>query len=169
MCSPTPCDNGVEQTGGATCEDGQWVCETASCSSGCSGSTFLYCSGGTVTTSCCPAGDPCAPPPPYCDLGNGTCTVGECPVEVDAGACAAGSISTAGYDVSCTADNDCAAVYAGTLCGACLCPNATVNQGAAAAYNAVIAAADPSPPACLCPVYGEATCIGGTCTMVGGL
>ena len=106
---------------------------------------------------------------PVLRSGNGTCVVGQCPVEVDGGACTAGSISTAGYDVSCTADTDCVAVYAGTLCSACLCPNATINQGAAAAYSAVIAAADPSPPACLCPAYGQPTCIGGTCALVRGL
>jgi hypothetical protein len=85
LCSPsTACVGGQRQSGGAFCEDGEWVCTTTPCDD-CS-QTATTCNNGVMITECCLPGEDCNPP--ICDLGNGACIAGPCPPDggvVDAG------------------------------------------------------------------------------------
>jgi hypothetical protein len=86
MCSPsTACVDGYRQTGGATCENGQWVCSTAPCTE-CGPTPIHSCVAGKIVASCCMPGVWCDAPPSYCDLGNGNCADGPCPSFPDGGA-----------------------------------------------------------------------------------
>ncbi len=166
QCLPSQtCDDGLQQNGEATCQDGEWVCTTVPCTSACVNPT-PSCSDGQITSFCCPAGDPCADPPPFCDLGDGTCAIGACPTDADAGApCSAGSIVAASYDQSCASDSDCTAIYAGDLCSSCFCPTAAINQGGLAAYQAAFAAAQTGPGDCECPEFPPPVCNAGQCVL----
>jgi hypothetical protein len=75
LCPPsTACVNGLQQSGGASCVNGAWVCTMTSCSE-CS-QNLTTCENGMIVTTCCQPGVWCNPP--ICDLGNGTCTDGPC-------------------------------------------------------------------------------------------
>jgi hypothetical protein len=164
LCPPTPCINGVQRTGQASCENGVWVCGEESCggTGGCS-SVQPECVGGQITMFCC--NDLCSPPPPFCDLGNGMCFEGSCG-DVDAGSsCTPDSISANEWDQSCSTDSDCASVYQGDLCSACQCHNATINVNSLNAYLG--ASNTPGKPVtvCDCPDSPPPVCIQGMCTV----
>jgi hypothetical protein len=79
LCPPsTACVGGMRQSGGASCENGEWVCQTTPCSE-CS-QNVTWCQNGMIVTTCCQPGVDCNPP--ICDLGNGACLEGPC---IDAG------------------------------------------------------------------------------------
>ena len=101
----------------------------------------------------------------FCDLGNGACIDGPCPVYADGGVCAGGTISAASYDQACNVAADCVAVYQGDLCGGCLCPNAAINQAAHPAYSAVLANLLPPVVPCDCPDIPPPVCQAGTCVL----
>jgi hypothetical protein len=167
MCLPsTACVDGLQQTGEASCVDGQWVCAQAVCD-GCTGSTSQYCSGGQLSSLCCPAGAPCAASQPFCDLGGGACVAGSTCDELDGGppACTGLVISAGTYDQSCAGDADCAPVFQGDVCSQCWCPNAAINQSALSAYTAALNASGPSTVICNCPAYPPPVCAAGVCTL----
>jgi hypothetical protein len=162
MCSPsTACVGGQRRTGGASCEDGEWVCATTSCDA--CDQMVLSCVGGAVVSSCCQPGVWCDAPPSYCDFGDGTCTDGPCPL-FDAGApCSGGTILASDFDQSCASAADCAAVYQGSLCTECFCPNAAVNgKGGLSAYEAAIAGKTGN-GLCECPESPPPVCNAGVC------
>jgi hypothetical protein len=163
MCSPTPCINGTQRTGQASCVNGSWVCAEISCST-CI--PMPVCQNGMVTTFCCPDnGTPCPAFPPYCDLGNGQCYDGSCD---DAGApCSLPPISANQFDQSCTSDADCVGIYQGDICSDCKCPNAAINVKSVMQYDAALADAPPS--VCFCPSAPPPTCVNGTCLIVNGV
>jgi hypothetical protein len=135
--------------------------------------SFTFCANGVIESECCPSPDLCPTGVPlFCDVGNGACVHGACPVfPADGGGCPQGAIAAASHDQSCTSDSDCVAVYEGSYCNVCRCPNATVSQAAAAAYEAALADAGVSTSTCFgCPpLDGTAACVGGKCAVVGGL
>lgn len=164
MCAPSVvCEGGVARTGQASCVNGQWACAVEACGpdGGCAGATLSACEAGKIVTSCCPAGAKCSPPASYCDLGGGACALGSC---ADAG-CSAGSIQASGYDQSCNADADCAAVFEGNLCGLCFCPNAALAKSALAKYESDFAAKMPPANACDCPLSPPPLCKAGVCAL----
>jgi hypothetical protein len=166
MCAPSVCVNGVQQTGEASCVDGAWVCQEASCGTTCNGSLGQQCASGKIQPFCCPPDAPCAPMI-FCDLGNGDCIADTTCDEVDGGSgCSAGAIDATSYDQACTADADCSPVYSGSLCGACFCPNAAVAGSALAQYQADFAASGAGPGVCFCPEIPAPICgASGLCTL----
>lgn len=168
LCPPSnTCVDGYQQTGGADCVDGAWVCKKEPCGEdagsdgGCAGGLISYCNAGTIDGYCCPPGAPCATPEPYCNIGGGKCTMGTCP---SGGGCTKGSISASSYDQACKSDSDCVAVYQGSACSACYCPNAAINAAAVTKYRSDFAALDPTTGICSCPVIPTPTCQAGVCT-----
>jgi hypothetical protein len=164
MCSPTPCINGTQRTGQASCQQGVWVCGEESCGStgGCS-STVELCQGGQITMFCCEG--PCPFPAPFCDIGNGMCIEGACG-DVDAGSsCTPEWIAASNYNQGCSSDADCASVYQGNLCSECQCPNASIAAFEVAAYEAASNIPGKPPSVCDCPAFPPPVCAQGTCTV----
>ncbi|MFI5299156.1 MAG: hypothetical protein ACHREM_13755 [Polyangiales bacterium] len=183
MCAPSiVCTDGFVRTGEATCVGTTWVCGQAPCGSdastdgandsandtandgasdsGCSGTVIPVCIAGHISTGCCPAGAPCVAPLPFCNLGGGLCSMGNCPSD---GGCGKGSISASHYDQACAANADCVPVYEGSACGACFCPNAAINQSALAQYRSDFAALGPGGSVCSCPLIPTPVCRSGVC------
>ncbi len=138
MCPPTPCVDGAQRTGEATCQDGQWSCTQMACSvgSGTGGAGTGGADTGAASTG-----------------GAGT------------GGCPGGTIEASSYDQSCKVDGDCAAIYQGTLCSSCFCPNAAVDQGALAQYQADFASRSHGVNVCFCPAFPPPFCNAGVCAL----
>jgi hypothetical protein len=159
------CVDGLQQTGEASCENGQWVCAQAPCDAGaCDGALIEVCNGGVISASCCPAGAPCLTALPFCDLGGGACIAGTTCAALDGGGSCA-TIEASSYNQVCSADIDCAPVYQGSVCSGCFCPTAAINRAALPAYQKDFAASGPHPGGCECPLIPAPVCNAGVCTL----
>ena len=95
--------------------------------------------------------------------GTGAADAGHRLVEAGADAPACGVIRASDYDQSCSAAQDCTAVFEGDTCTAqCDCPNATINVKALDGYHPVF---PDGTVVCPCVLVGLPSCVHGVCTM----